>query len=162
MLVMPAGSKSRVDQMKLKHAITCLTVLAVLAPTSQAQTLLEDDIWRVYYQGQNRAENAGNSVLTCNIYWDNWVYAYGLDLISPEAEEGLPVNLRQSMSRIKRDKWLMNYQIELGVDQAIAVERINGPSNAATIADEDLDLTFHGDKRATERYFATLGECSKP
>ena len=50
----------------------------------------------------------------------------------------------------------------LGVDQATALERISGPSNSATIADEDLDLTFHGDKRATERYFAKLGECSKP
>ena len=148
--------------MKLKHAVTSLSVLAVLAPASQAQTLLEDDIWRVYYQGQVRAESVVNNPQSCTIYWDNWLYAYGLDLISPEAEDGLPQDLKQAPSRMKRDKWLMNYQIELGVDQATALERISGPSNSATIADEDLDLTFHGDKRATERYFAKLGECSKP
>lgn len=130
--------------------------------SASAQVLLENEIWNAYYKGVAVASVTQISKHTCTIYWDNWVYAYGLNLISPQMENGLPTELKRAPATLKREKWLIEFQIEQGVDQFRALDMINGESNPASNADYDLNQSFNGNKDATNRYFQMLGECSAP
>ncbi|MAP93796.1 MAG: hypothetical protein CMK07_02490 [Ponticaulis sp.] len=139
-----------------------LTSMCLWSAQAQAQVLNQNEVWNGYLKGVSQIHATNQDPLECTIQWDNLVYAYGLELISPDMEAGLPPNLKLLSARTLRDKWIIRLEIEADLTADEAWERVNGPSNFATLADQDMDSVFYGEPEATRRVFTTLGRCSQP
>lgn len=133
-----------------------------LAPSSQAQVILTGIANTAYDRGLSRSQITKPDIFTCTVYWDNWVYAYKLNLISPQYEATLPASVSNLKATLNREKWLLHYQILQNLDQNTAWTDINGDSDAADRADEDMNKLFDGDGPATSRVFEILGSCPAP